>query len=45
VSLVDIRDVSLAELPDLDADILAKVIKRVLPETPREPDSAFNSAI
>lgn len=44
-SLVDLRDLSLAQLPDLNADILGEAIKRILPESPAVPVTAFNSAI
>ena len=45
MSLIDLRDVPLAELPDLDADILAEAIKRIIPDEPAVPVAAFNSAI
>jgi FXSXX-COOH protein len=44
-SLVDLRDLSLAQLPDLNADILGAAIERILPESPAVPVAAFNSAI
>ena len=44
-SLVDLRDLSLAQLPDLNADILGEAIKRIFPESPAVPVAAFNSAI
>lgn len=44
-SLVDLRDLSLAQLPDLNADILGAAIERILPESQAVPVAAFNSAI
>jgi FXSXX-COOH protein len=44
-SLVDLRDLSLAQLPGLNADILGEAIKRILPDSPAVPVAAFNSAI
>jgi FXSXX-COOH protein len=45
--LADLREVPLADVPDLDADTLESVLGRLLPEpaaTP-VPVAAFNSAI
>lgn len=46
-SLVDLRDVPLAEIPVLGAGLLSEAIERVLPESPAPPVpvAAFNSAI
>lgn len=46
-SLVDLRDMPLAEMPALSAEIVDEAIKRILPETPTAPVpvAAFQSAI
>jgi FXSXX-COOH protein len=46
-SLVDLRNVPLAEMPVLGTGLLGEAIERVLPEspTPPVPVAAFNSAI
>jgi FXSXX-COOH protein len=45
--LTDLRDVPLAEVPDLDAGTLGDVLVRMLPESdnPPVPVAAFNSSI
>ena len=45
--LTDLRDVPLADVPDLDADTLDDVLDRLFPEsaTPPVPVAIFNSAI
>jgi FXSXX-COOH protein len=46
--LTDLRDVPLAEVPDLDAGALRDVLGRLFPETaaaPPVPVAAFNSSI
>jgi FXSXX-COOH protein len=44
-SRADLKDLSLAQIADLDADILGEAIRRILPEQPSVPVAAFNSAI
>ena len=44
-SIVDLKDLSLAQISDLHAGILDEAIKRILPESPSVPVAAFNSAI
>jgi FXSXX-COOH protein len=45
--LIDLRDVPLADVPDLDAGTLDEVLVRLFPEpaAPPVPVAAFNSAI
>ena len=43
--LADLRDLTLAQIADLDADALDEWFKRILPESPSAPVAAFNSAI
>jgi FXSXX-COOH protein len=45
--LTDLRDVPLADVPDLDAGMLDDVLDRLIPEseTSPVPVAAFNSAI
>jgi FXSXX-COOH protein len=44
-ALVDLKDLPLAKMPELNADILGEAIKRILPESSAVPVAAFNSAI
>lgn len=43
--LADLRDFSLAQLPDLNEDFLEEAIERILPQSPAVSVAAFNSAI
>ena len=43
--LADLRDLTLAQIADLDADALDEAVRRILPESPSVPVAAFNSSI